>query len=92
MSGLPQAHASGDQFCRACGLAMLTHMRCLGCGILTGPLHVESSLSFGLCSTCARRDPKLRISRGEWLRLRERDGGSQPPLSGTKHRRGRLDE
>jgi hypothetical protein len=70
---------------------MLTHMRCSGCGILIGPRHVEHFLTLGLCSTCARNDPSLRISREGWLRLHA-NGADGPPLDSTKQRRGRFEK
>jgi hypothetical protein len=86
MSEVFSAYPTGDQCCRACGLSLVSHRRCLGCGILIGPLHVETALQFGLCSTCAKREPWLGIGADEWPRT------SQAATSRNgKHRRGTIE-
>lgn len=78
---------AGDHFCRACGLALVTHLRCSGCGILAGPSHLELSLASGLCSTCAQCEPKLKTTRADYRRLRLELRDDSPTVLDIERRR-----
>jgi hypothetical protein len=67
---------------------MLAHTRCLGCGILAGPRHVEVTLLFGLCSTCARGGPVQEDSRVLRPQLHAKIGGSSPGVHGLERGQG----
>lgn len=90
MGGSSRTCPAGDHFCRACGLTLVTHLRCSGCGILAGPSHLELSLASGLCSTCARRDPKLRSGRADFDRLSVEITNDAPTVLDVERRRSRF--
>lgn len=75
---------------------MSTHARCLNCGILAGPRHLDVSLQFGLCSTCAHggpvHDSGQRVSCVVTERPDARDVGCPPGAHGSPKRRGRNPE
>jgi hypothetical protein len=88
MGDAVRAGPAGEQHCRACGISLLSHRRCSGCGILIGPSHVETSLQLGLCSTCARRESWLKIDQVD---LPPSSDESDPPR-GEKCRRDGADK
>lgn len=92
MGAQPRADPAGDQSCRACGLALPTHLRCTCCGILVGPRHVEALLAHGLCSTCARSGSDLGQAPAERRNPAAEGGGLLPWARVRNARRGGLTE
>ena len=56
--------APGGPYCQVDGLLIEGHPRCIGCGILAGPQHLETRLQEGIYKLASNRDKHVEMTEG----------------------------
>jgi hypothetical protein len=86
ISNHEKARIAARKAARKAARPLCKHPKCLICGILVGPSHVEPTLLDGLCSTCYRHAPGLASDGNEWISARVDRRESSPAANGTGRR------